>query len=159
MKKIFLLFGILFIQPFFSQKTQKENDSLREAIAFISQYYKSFTTEYDYNGNYKMLSNRYQPQFSGSKFTLTHETYDEVNNATVHSISIDFRNVINMKPEGGELVTIYSTETEQIPVALQIGFETKKKIEKVRIYVEDGNDITETPIYKAFETVWKYYKK
>lgn len=159
MKKLFLLFAFLLVQPFFSQKTQEENTLFKEAIAYISTYYADFTTEYDYKGHYKMLSNTYNATFSGSKFTITHETYDDANNATVHTTSFDFKNVISIKPYGGEMVKVHGSEIEQIPVALRIGFETKNKMETVNIYVEDEDDITRTPIYKAFETVWKYYKK
>ena len=159
MKKLFLLFAFLMVQHFFSQKTQEENTSLKEAIAYISTYYQDFTTEYDYKGDYKMLSNQYQPQFSGSKFTITHKTFDKVNNATINTTSFDFKNVISMKPYGGEMVKVHGSEIEQIPVALRIGFQIKDKWESVNIYVEDEDDITRTPIYKAFETVWKYYKK
>ncbi|QDP85642.1 hypothetical protein FNJ88_08755 [Chryseobacterium sp. SNU WT5] len=72
-------------------------------------------------------------------------------------MKFDFRKVISMQPYGGELVSIHGTETEKIPVALRIGFKTKEEIETVPIYVEDEDDIKRAPIYKVFETLWKYY--
>ena len=159
MKKLFLLFAFLLIQPFFSQKTQEENPSLKEAIVFITNYYQDFTTEYDYKGEYKMLSNSYKPTFSDSKFTMTYTKYDDANKPTIITNTFDFKKVMSMKPYGGEMVVVKGDETEKIPVALRIGFQTKDKWESVNIYVEDEDDITRTPIYKAFETVWKFYKK
>lgn len=159
MKKLLLLFAFLMVQPFFSQKTQEENTSLKEAVAFITNYYQDFTTEYDYKGHYKMLSNSYKATFSDSKFSLSYKKYDDDNKATIITDTFDLKKVTEMHANGGELVEIKESEPVLIPVALRIGFKIKDKWESVNIYVEDEDDIAGTPIYKAFENVWKYYKK
>ena len=56
-------------------------------------------------------------------------------------------------------VEIRGNETETIIISLAIGFQTKEKMQTVKIDVEDADDITRTEIYKAFEKVWKFYRK
>ncbi|WP_027376535.1 hypothetical protein [Kaistella palustris] len=134
-----------------------ENSTVAAAKDFIISYYTDFTTEYLQDGKEKTLSKNYKASFSGAFFKLTFDTFDEEDHQSHHQIEFDFKNVSEIKPYGGETVTIHGTETEQIPVALHIGFTIKDKTETVNIYVNDEDDITRTPIYKAFETIWKYY--
>ena len=81
---------ILSFQTFSSQKTSKAQSitvtpSISEAKEFIEKYYADFTTQYDFDGEYKMLSNTYQPKFSGSHFIMTYNSYDEANRKTFHT--------------------------------------------------------------------------
>ncbi len=164
MKKLIILLVILSFQTFSSQKTSKAQSitvtpSISEAKEFIEKYYADFTTQYDFEGEYKMLSNTYQPKFSGSHFIMTYNSYDEANKKTFHTTKFDFKNVISMQSYGGETVEIRGNETETIIISLAIGFQTKEKMQTVKIDVEDADDITRTEIYKAFEKVWKFYRK
>lgn len=82
------------IQPFFSLKAQVPSD----AIDVISKYYSDFSTEYDHKGQYKMLSNYYQPNFSYSLFELTYHTYDSKNEPIKNTVKFDFKKVISIQP-------------------------------------------------------------
>ena len=151
MKKIFLNSVLLLF--FFNSNAQDSNFTKKEAIEYITNYYSHFQTGYDFDGKYKVVSNNYKATFSGSNFSLTFDTFDENKNTQNQTITFNLKDVVSMAPNGGDTVEILGTETIMLPICYKLAFKTKDESHNINIYNEVDEDVTETEIYRAFETL------
>lgn len=133
--------------------------SNEDAIEVIKDYYSEFNTGYDFDGNYKILTNNYKATFSGSIFTLTFDTFDENENPQNQTKTINLKEVVSIEPYGTDVVEIKDNDPFIIPINGKLAFFTEKEIIEIPIYYEVDDDVTTSQIYKAFETILKYHHK
>lgn len=149
-------------QPFFSQteittEFVKEPDSVIKAKAFIEEYYEDFKKEYDYKGDYYVISDSYLPKFSGSKFSMTYNSYDK-KEKTVNTSTFDFKDVISIEFLSYNTILVHDDPPFDIIISGTIGFKTKAEMHTLEMNGQEFISGLPVEIYKAFETVWKYYR-
>lgn len=162
MKKLLILFVLMSFQSFFSQTENttdflKEPDSVIKAKAFIEEYYADFKTEYDNQGDYYILSDSYRPKFSGSKFSMTYNSYDK-KEKTVNTVKFDFKEVISIEFLNYNTILVHDDPPFDIIISGTIGFKTKEEMHTFEMNGQEFISGLPVEIYKAFETVWKYYQ-
>jgi hypothetical protein len=134
-------------------------DKKHSAIDYIKEYYSGFKTGYDFDGEYKVISDNYKASFANSIFTLTFDTFDENIVIQKQTISIDLKEVIKMSPNGVAIVEIKDDVAYAIPICGKLAFTTPNESYEINIYYEVDNDVEQTEIYKAFEELMNSYKK
>lgn len=127
-------------------------------IKYVEDYYSNFQTGYDSNGKYKIISNNYKAIFSDSIFTLTFDIFDDYENIENKKITFNLKDVVSIEPYGGNFIEIVDDETITVPISLSLGLKIKEEVFEITIYFNGYEDVATTEIYKAFESVWKYYQ-
>ena len=163
MKKLIFLFVLLSFQCCVSQAkiisdVAKEPDSIIKAKAFIEEYYADFKTEYDYKGDYSIISDSYRPQFSGSKFSMSYNSYDE-KEKNLNAVKFDFKEVIAIEFLNYTTILVHDDPPFDMIISGTIGFKTKEKIHKLEMNGQEFIGGLPVEIFNAFETVWKFYKE
>lgn len=155
MKKYIFVIAIFLCQVASAQL----NNHLASYIKYVEDYYSNFQTGYDSNGKYKIVSNNYKAIFSDSIFTLTFDVFDDDENFENQKITFNLKDVVSIESYGGDVIEIVGDETITVPISLRLGFKIKEEeVFGINIYFNGYEDVTTTEIYKAFESVWKYYQ-
>ncbi|PKP25577.1 MAG: hypothetical protein CVU03_07615 [Bacteroidetes bacterium HGW-Bacteroidetes-2] len=146
---------LIVLLSFFSSKAQKIKNS---SLEYIQDYYSDFSTGYDFDGKYISLSDNYKAIFSDAIFTLTFNTYDEQNNISEQTITINLKNIVSIKPNGTDVVEIFGNDPLIVPICGKLAFKTKTEEYDINIYYEVDEDVERTKIYKTFKTLIETHK-
>ena len=143
---------LIVLLSFFSSKAQKIKNS---SLEYIQDYYSDFSTGYDFDGKYISLSDNYKAIFSDAIFTLTFNTYDEQNNISEQTITINLKNIVSIKPNGTDVVEIFGNDPLIVPICGKLAFKTADESFEININYEIAEDVEQTKIYKAFNELIK----
>lgn len=154
MKKTTLLLIILFCVL-----TIKAQNKENAVIDYIKQYYTDFSTGYNYDGNYTLVSNNYKTVFTDTSFTLTFDVFDEEGSIQHKTTTINLKEVISIEDGGGIIVDVRGDQPYMIVVSNILSFKTANYSYEINIYSYRGYDIEQTEIYKAFEELINLFKK
>lgn len=147
---------LIVLLSFFSSKAQEIKNS---SLEYIKEYYSNFSTGYDFDGKYLMLSNNYNATFSDSIFTLTFDGIDENKNFKKQTITINLKDVISIEPNGTDVVEIFGNDPLIVPICGKLAFITNNESYYININYEVDEDVERTEIYKAFEELIKINTK
>ncbi len=154
MKAAFIITLLLLAQCLVAQKI----DTVDDSAEYIQDYYSSFSTGYDFDGKYIALSENYKATFSGARFTLTFDTFDENRDIQKQTITINLKEVISIEPNGTDVVEIYDFETLVVPISGKLAFITADESYDVNIYYEVDADVEQCKIFKAFKKLIETHK-
>jgi len=151
MKASFIITLLFASQCLVAQKIYTVDDSVK----YIQDYYSNFSTGYDFNGKYVALSNNYKATFSDSIFTLTFNVIDENKNIQNQTVTINLKDVVNLEPNGTDVVEIFGNDPLIVPICGKLAFITNNESFDINIYYEVDEDVEQTEIYKAFKELIK----
>jgi len=151
MKANFIIIFLVISQSLVAQKI----DTVDDSVKYIQDYYSSFSTGYDFDGKYIVISENYKATFSDAIFTLTFDTFDEYKDIQKQTITIDLKDVVSIEPNGTDVVEIFDNEPLLIPISGKLAFKTANESYEINIYYEVDEDVERTQIFKAFEKLLK----
>lgn len=154
MKANFIFTLLLLSQFVVAQKI----DTVDDSIKYIQDYYSNFSTGYDFDGKYLMLSNNYNATFSDATFTLTFDVIDENKNIQKQAVTINLKEVISIEPNGTDVVEIFGNDPLILPICGKLAFKTETEEYNINIYYEVDDDVEQTEIYKTFKTLIETHK-
>ncbi len=138
--------------------TSKAQNIKNSSVEYIKDYYSSFSTGYDFDGKYVVISNNYKATFSGATFSLTFDTFDEQNNVLKQSVTINLKDVVSIEPNGTDVVEIFGNDPLIVPISGKLVFKTANDSYNINIYYEVDEDVEQTNIFKAFEKLIETHK-
>jgi hypothetical protein len=131
-------------------KAQKKENAV---IDYIKAYYADFSTGYNYDGRYTLVSNNYKTVFTDTSFTLTFDVFNEEDSIQHKTTTINLKEVISIENGGGITVDIYDDIPYMIIISGRLAFKTANDSYEINIYHDYENELEQTKIYKAFENL------
>jgi len=139
----------------FTSKAQEINNS---SLEYIKDYYSNFSTGYDFDGKYVVISENYKATLSDAIFTLTFESIDENKNIQKQTVTINLKDVINLEPNGTDVVEIFGNDPLIVPICGKLAFITNNESYYININYEVDEDVEQSEIYKTFKTLIETHK-
>lgn len=151
MKTTFIIALMLVSSYLIGQK----NETVKNPVKYIQDYYSNFSTGYDFDGNFITLSDNYKTTFSDNIFTLTFNSFDENKITQNQTIIINLKDVVSIEPNSTEVIEVIGNDLLIIPLCGKLAFKTFDETYEINIYYEVDEDVERTKIFKAFEKLIK----
>lgn len=110
---------LIVLLSFFSSKAQEIKKS---SLEYIKDYYSDFSTGYDFDGKYIVISDNYKATLTDAIFTLTFESIDENKNLQKQTVTFSLKDIVSIEPNGTDVVEIFGNDPLIVPISGKLVF-------------------------------------